>query len=329
MIQATWCAEQLTALGLDVELVPIHTSGDVDRSSAIANLGAQGVFTKEIQRALLNGEIDAAVHSLKDLPVEHIPGLHLAATPAREDPRDVFLSNRYRALEELPPGAILGTGSMRRKSMALRACATLRPDDEPWDVRNVRGNVETRLKKLDDGEFDALILANAGLARLGFDDRPRVFLEPPLFLPAVGQGALGIETRDDAHEINDAVLALNDEPTYLSVAAERAFLERVQGGCLMPVGALARLVALDEQNDALSLNAQILSFDGRQAFQTQSLQFIPKLVNDSPLPWSTKVALAKLLGSNAADNLVEQGAGELVEQIKETRLQNVKRDPKE
>ena len=149
--QANWTRDALEANGVPVEIVKIHTKGDVDRNSAIVNLGAQGVFTKEIQRALLLGEIDLAVHSLKDLPVERIDGLRLTAVPVRADFRDAFVSNRFATLDELPLGAVVATSSMRRQSQLLRR------SNGAWDVRPVRGNVETRLQKLDDGEFDAMI----------------------------------------------------------------------------------------------------------------------------------------------------------------------------
>ena len=231
MWQANWTRDALNKLGVDVEIVKIVTSGDVNRAAAIANLGAQGVFTKEIQRALLNGEIDVAAHSLKDLPVEKIPGLKLAAVPAREDPRDVFVSNRFASLDELPQGAKIGTSSMRRKSMLLQYGAKRFPDAEgdAWDVRDIRGNVETRLKKLDDGEFDALVLASAGLKRLGFESRIRRFLEKPDFLPAVGQGALGLETREDDLETVETLEKISDSAAMLSVLAERALLAELQG----------------------------------------------------------------------------------------------------
>ncbi|MDO5310048.1 MAG: hydroxymethylbilane synthase [Planctomycetia bacterium] len=320
MWQVNWCAQALRAQGRQVEVVPIHTSGDIDRSSVIANLGAQGVFTKEIQRALLNGEIDAAVHSLKDLPVEKIPGLTLAATPKREEPYDVFVSTKYPTLEELPPGATIGTGSLRRVSMALRYCAKLYPEKPQWRAMPTRGNVETRLKKLQDGEYDALILASAGLKRLGLQSKYCVKLNAPDFLPAVGQGALGLEIRQDASDdIRQAVTSLNDETTYLCVQAERSFLATLQGGCLMPIGAHAQLVPGENDLDVLILQAQILSFDGQESHSTQSLQFLPRVDDSNALPFSTKVSLAQLLGVNAANNIMEQGASELVERIRAER----------
>ncbi|MBQ8286051.1 MAG: hydroxymethylbilane synthase [Thermoguttaceae bacterium] len=328
--QANWTRDALEANGVPVEIVKIHTKGDVDRNSAIVNLGAQGVFTKEIQRALLLGEIDLAVHSLKDLPVERIDGLRLTAVPVRADFRDAFVSNRFATLDELPPGAVVATSSMRRQSQLLRR------SNGAWDVRPVRGNVETRLKKLDDGEFDAMILASAGLNRLGFGSRIRHFLERPDFLPAVGQGALGLETRADDAETIARVAPLADEATFLSVLAERSLLATLQGGCLVPIGALGSLssstqTAQPSQNaenvqnsetaqtnadarQTLRLDAQILSFDGKTAFQTVATQTF-----DAALADADKQEIAEQLGRDAAQTLLDQGASDLVAEIRRIR----------
>ena len=322
--QANWTRDALEANGVPVEIVKIHTKGDVDRNSAIVNLGAQGVFTKEIQRALLLGEIDLAVHSLKDLPVERIDGLRLTAVPVRADFRDAFVSNRFATLDELPSGAVVATSSMRRQSQLLRR------SNGAWDVRPVRGNVETRLKKLDDGEFDAMILASAGLNRLGFGSRIRHFLERPDFLPAVGQGALGLETRADDAETIARVAPLADEATFLSVLAERSLLATLQGGCLVPIGALGSLssstqTAQPSQNaenaqtnadarQTLRLDAQILSFDGKTAFQTVATQTF-----DAALADADKQEIAEQLGRDAAQTLLDQGASDLVAEIRRIR----------
>lgn len=316
--QANWTRDALEANGVPVKIVKIHTKGDVDRSSAIVNLGAQGVFTKEIQRALLLGEIDLAVHSLKDLPVERIDGLRLTAVPERADFRDAFVSNRFASLDELPPGAVVATSSMRRQSQLLRR------SNGAWDVRPTRGNVETRLQKLDSGEFDAMILASAGLNRLGFGSRIRCFLERPDFLPAVGQGALGLETRSDDAETIARVEPLTDEATLLSVLAERSLLATLQGGCLVPIGALGTLDATPQSaqtsqinvknSRTLRLDAQILSFDGQTAFQTVATRtFDAALSNDE------KREIAERLGRDAAQTLLDQGATELVAEIRRLR----------
>ena len=313
--QANWTRDALEANGVPVEIVKIHTKGDVDRDAAIVNLGAQGVFTKEIQRALLLGEIDLAVHSLKDLPVERIDGLRLTAVPVRADFRDAFVSNRFATLDELPPGAVVATSSMRRQSQLLRR------SNGAWNVRPVRGNVETRLKKLDDGEFDAMILASAGLNRLGFGSRIRHFLERPDFLPAVGQGALGLETRSDDAETIARVAPLADEATFLSVLAERSLLATLQGGCLVPIGALGSLSSSPQtaQTDAdarqtLRLDAQILSFDGKTAFQTVAAQTFDAALSDAE-----KQEIAERLGRDAAQTLLDQGASDLVAEIRRIR----------
>ncbi len=313
--QANWTRDALEANGVPVEIVKIHTKGDVDRNSAIVNLGAQGVFTKEIQRALLLGEIDLAVHSLKDLPVERIDGLRLTAVPVRADFRDAFVSNRFATLDELPPGAVVATSSMRRQSQLLRR------SNGAWDVRPVRGNVETRLKKLDDGEFDAMILASAGLNRLGFGSRIRHFLERPDFLPAVGQGALGLETRADDAETIARVAPLADEATFLCVLAERSLLATLQGGCLVPIGALGTLASSTQtaQTNAdarqtLRLDAQILSFDGQTAFQTVATQTFDAALSDAE-----KQEIAEQLGRDAAQTLLDQGASDLVAEIRRIR----------
>lgn len=316
--QANWTRDALEANGVPVKIVKIHTKGDVDRSSAIVNLGAQGVFTKEIQRALLLGEIDLAVHSLKDLPVERIDGLRLTAVPERADFRDAFVSNRFASLDELPPGAVVATSSMRRQSQLLRR------SNGAWDVRPTRGNVETRLQKLDSGEFDAMILASAGLNRLGFGSRIRCFLESPDFLPAVGQGALGLETRSDDAETIARVEPLTDEATLLSVLAERSLLATLQGGCLVPIGALGTLDATPQSvqtsqiniknSRTLRLDAQILSFDGQTAFQTVATRtFDAALSNDE------KREIAERIGRDAAQTLLDQGATELVAEIRRLR----------
>ena len=323
--QANWTRDALEANG--VEIVKIHTKGDVDRNSAIVNLGAQGVFTKEIQRALLLGEIDLAVHSLKDLPVERIDGLRLTAVPVRADFRDAFVSNRFATLDELPPGAVVATSSMRRQSQLLRR------SNGAWDVRPVRGNVETRLKKLDDGEFDAMILASAGLNRLGFGSRIRHFLERPDFLPAVGQGALGLETRADDADTIARVAPLADEATFLSVLAERSLLATLQGGCLVPIGALGALSDSTqtaqspqsaktsetaqpnvERRQTLRLDAQILSFDGKTAFQTVATQTFDAALSDAE-----KQEIAEKLGRDAAQTLLDEGASDLVAEIRRIR----------
>ncbi len=233
--QSEWVAARLRALhpGLDVELVEIRTLGDIDRTSPLAAIGGLGLFTKEIQRALLDERVDLAVHSLKDLPTRGPEGLVLAAVPAREDPSDALISPRFRTLDALPPGAKVGTGSQRRRAQLL----AIRPD---LDVRELRGNVETRLDHARLGKLDAVVLASSGLKRLGLEAEITETLLSERFLPAVGQGALGIECRADDRATRDLLGPLNDPATRRAVLAERQVLADLEGGCTIPLAAWAR-----------------------------------------------------------------------------------------
>ena len=233
--QANWVAEQLHSLhpGLTAELVEIKTKGDRDRNSPLAAIGGVGLFTKEIQRAVLENSVDLAVHSLKDLPTERIDGLLLAAVPAREDLADALIAPRYQTLKALPVGARIGTSSPRRHAQLL----FLRPDLE---IVSLRGNVETRLDQAFEGRIDAVVLAWAGLHRLGLDHHITQRLGPPRFLPAVGQGALGLECRRDGHSRRGFGQATLSQSTYRAVLAERAVLAALQGGCTLPMAAWAR-----------------------------------------------------------------------------------------
>ena len=230
--QADWVASRLRELKIEVILVPIVTHGDQQSVGSISTLGNQGVFTKEIQHALLSDQIDLAVHSLKDLPTDPVRGLCLAAVPERAPVGDVLVSKRFSSLETLPTGAIVGTGSLRRRAQLLRA----RPD---LVMKDVRGNLDTRLEKLDRGDYDALILAEAGLRRLGLEGRITQVLPLWLALPAVGQGALGLETRSaDAASLR-IVEQLDHPPSHSAAVAERAMLATLEGGCLAPIAAWA------------------------------------------------------------------------------------------
>jgi len=253
--QAEWVAAALRERrpGLEVELVEIKTQGDRDRNSPLAAIGGTGLFTKEIQRALLDGSADVAVHSLKDLPTQGPEELTLGAVPGREDVADALIAPAHRTLEALPAGARVGTGSLRRRAQILHA----RPD---LAVSPVRGNVETRLNLALGGELDAVVLAWAGLHRLGLHDRVTQRLEPPAVLPAVGQGALGIECRrDDAP--TRALLALLDDPdAHRAVVAERAALAELEGGCMIPMAAWGRPSA---DGSRLLLDAAVFDPDGR------------------------------------------------------------------
>ena len=230
---ALWQAEHIKSRlmaqyeGLEVELLILKTKGDIILDVPLAKVGGKGLFVKEIEEALLAGTADLAVHSMKDVPMVLPEGLTLGAVPEREVCTDLFLSEKYAALEDLPQGAKLGTSSLRRQSQAL----ALRPDLE---VAMLRGNVETRLRKMKEGQYDAIILARAGVKRLGLGASLQQDLTPPSFLPAVGQGALGIEIRE-------LVAFLDHTPTRLCVTAERAFLRRLDGGCQVPIAAHAVL----------------------------------------------------------------------------------------
>jgi len=219
---------------LKIELVTMVTQGDKILDTPLAKVGGKGLFVKELEVGMLEGRADIAVHSMKDVPVEFPEGLHLAAICEREDPRDAFVSNNFKSLEELPQGARLGTSSLRRQSQI----AALRPD---LKIIDLRGNVNTRLKKLDDGEYDAIILAAAGLKRLEFEDRITQFIGTDVCLPAIGQGAVGIECRSDDARVHNLIAPLNDNKTQIRVTAERAMNERLQGGCQVPIAGYAEI----------------------------------------------------------------------------------------
>jgi hydroxymethylbilane synthase len=237
---AMWQAEHVAAElkrvhpGLEVEIVGMTTQGDKILDTPLAKIGGKGLFIKELEQGLLSGEADIAVHSMKDVPVELPQGLHLAVIMQREDPRDAFVSGRYRTIDELPEGACVGTSSLRRQSQL----AEQRPD---LQIKSLRGNVNTRLRKLDEGEYDAIILAAAGLIRLGFQQRITAFIGPEQSLPAIGQGAVGIECRNDDARVNELIAPLHDAATACCVRAERAMNQRLNGGCQVPIAGYAML----------------------------------------------------------------------------------------
>ena len=253
--QANWTAEQIHAQGITSEIVVIQTKGDITQNESIVNIGEQGVFTKEIQRALLENEIDVAVHSLKDLPTEEFSGLSLVAVPVRESYRDAFVSHMAEHIGDLPAGARIGTGSLRRKTQVLFHFG------DKYRVDDIRGNVETRLRKLKSGEYDALILAESGLIRLGLASAIRSVLQPPFFLPAIGQGALGWEIRTEDKKTADLLAPLTNVETFAAVRAERAMLRELRGGCSAPIAALGTV-----NNSVLTLHGRILSLDGKKMF---------------------------------------------------------------
>lgn len=285
--QAEWVAGQLTAMGVEVELVPISTRGDREQSGPIAAIPGEGVFTKELQRSLLAGDIDLAVHSLKDLPTAPVEGLVLAAVPERSFTGDVLVSRGGVKFADLPAGATIGTGSLRRRAQLWHA----RPDLKMADVR---GNVDTRLRKVAAGEYDALVLAEAGLDRLNLREHITEVLPKSLILPAVGQGALGIETRANDEPTRTALAPLDHHATHHAVLAERAMLATLRGGCLAPVGAWARI----EADSQLHLDGVVLSGDGSQKLSAS-------IIGDP--------ATAHSLGEHVAQNLIAQGATNLIQ----------------
>ena len=239
---AMWQAEHIAARlrsahpGLQVELVAMSTQGDRILDSPLAKIGGKGLFVKELEQGILEGRADIAVHSMKDVPVALPDGLHLPVIEARHDPHDALVANRYTDLGQLPDAAVVGSSSLRRQCQLLARYPRLR-------VESLRGNVNTRLAKLDRGDYDAIILAASGLQRLGLGNRIAAVLGPEQSLPAIGQGALGIECRLDDAEINDLVAVLDDPDTHLTVSIERAFNRRLGGGCQVPIAGFAELTS--------------------------------------------------------------------------------------
>ena len=288
--QANYVKDSLQQLypDLTVELVPMVTKGDVILDSPLAKIGGKGLFVKELENALLNKEADIAVHSMKDVPMQFPEGLGLAVICKREDPRDAFVSNSYRTFAELPQGAVVGTSSLRRQCQ-LKA---LRPD---LDIRSLRGNVGTRLSKLDNGDYDAIILASAGLIRLGLADRIASFIEVEQSLPAAGQGAVGIECRTDDVQVKQLLAPLADAETTCCVLAERAMNNHLQGGCQVPIGGYAVL-----QQGQLYLRALVGNVDGSQIIRAEG---------------KSAVENADVLGVQIAEQLLAQGADKILQSI--------------
>lgn len=273
---------------LSVELVTMVTKGDIILDTPLAKIGGKGLFVKELELALLEGRADLAVHSMKDVPMEFPEGLGLAAICEREDPRDAFVSNKYASLEELPKGAVVGTSSLRRQCQLMAAYPDL-------TVKSLRGNVGTRLAKLDNGEYDAIILASAGLIRLGLSERIRSFISTEQSLPAAGQGAVGIETRLNDERVLAYVKALNHQPTAYCVMAERAMNRHLQGGCQVPIGGFAEL-----HNGKLHLRALVGALDGSEIIRASGQAIAEN---------------AKALGVEIAEKLLKQGADKILQAV--------------
>ena len=272
-----------------VELRELTTKGDRILDAPLAKIGGKGLFTKELEQAMLDGAVDLAVHSLKDMPTEVPDGLVIGAITTRLDPGDAFVSAHYAAVEELPVGARVGTSSLRRRAQLL----AVRPD---LTICDLRGNVNTRLAKLDAGEFDAIVLAAAGLKRLGFERRIRSILPRSVMLPAVGQGALAIECRAGDTEILSAIAFLRDAGMTTAAQAERAFLRRVEGGCQIPVGVYAEVDA----DGQISIDAMIASVDGQHICRSDA---------------QGAGEQAEALGTALAEELLDAGGREILKEI--------------
>lgn len=285
--QAHFVADALRAChpGLEVELVTMVTRGDKILDTPLAKIGGKGLFVKELELALLEGRADLAVHSMKDVPMAFPDGLGLTAICEREDPRDAFVSNHFDSIDDLPAGAVVGTSSLRRQCQLRRH----RPD---LVIKDLRGNVNTRLAKLDAGEYDALILASAGLIRLDMAARIRAALPEMLLLPAVGQGAVGIECRLDDARTRALLAPLNHEPTAIRVRAERAMNTGLQGGCQVPIAGFAILAG-----EHLTLRGRVGSLDG--------VSLIEDVIEGAAVE-------AEHLGQALAARLLAAGAGEIL-----------------
>ena len=284
--QARWIEARLKSFGAECRLEIIHTTGDKITDVALSKVGTKGLFTKEIEEALLSGAIDLAVHSLKDMPTELPTGLTLSAIPEREDPRDALVGRR---LADLPQGAKVGTSSLRRAAQ-LRA---VRPD---LAIENIRGNLDTRLRKLDEGQYDAIMLASAGLRRLGWENRISELLEPDVMCPAVGQGALAVETREDGGAAYDLSKRLEHTETRIAVTAERAVLASLGGGCQVPIGAHATV----ENARMMHIRAVVVSPDGTQVIRKEARG----LANDA-------AAIGRVLG----EQLLAEGGKKILEAV--------------
>lgn len=290
MWQAEYVRDELIRLhpNLQIELVKMSTQGDKILDVPLAKVGGKGLFVKELEQGMLAGDADIAVHSMKDVPVEFPEGLHLPVVCPREDPRDAFVSNTYSSLEDLPKGAKVGTSSLRRECQ-------LRTDRPDLDVQPLRGNVNTRLAKLDVGDYDAIILASAGLKRLGFEDRIRSALTPEQSLPAIGQGAVGIETRVDDDEVNALIAPLRCPETWIVVSAERALNKRLAGGCQVPIAGYALL-----DNDEIWLRGLVGQPDGSEMLRAEV---------------KGKASDAEALGIALAEDLLSQGADRILADV--------------
>lgn len=269
-------------------MVLIKTEGDKHLDTSLAEIGGKGLFIKELEHAIAEGRADIAVHSMKDVTIDIPDGFTLPVIMHREDPRDVFISNNYTSISALPAGARVGTSSLRRKSQL----SSIRSD---LSLLDLRGNLGTRLNRLDHDEYDAIILAAAGIKRMGLSHRINQYLEPEIILPAVGQGALGIETRDDDSEVNEVISGLNDNTTATLINAERVFCRHLGGSCQLPIAAYAEKI-----NDQIYLRGMVGSLDGSEIIKDG----VSGPLNES-----------EALGIALADQLLEQGADRILEKL--------------
>ena len=291
--QANWIKAEIEKKypEYQVELIKIKTTGDKILDVPLAKVGGKGLFVKEIEEALLDERIDLAVHSMKDVPTDFPKGLHLAAITQREDPRDVVISRGGKKIKDFPYGAKIGTSSLRRQAQLLH----VRPD---FEIVQLRGNLDTRMRKLNELGLECIILAGAGVKRLGWSDRITEYLPPEISLPAIGQGALGIETRIEDRGINNLVAFFDHLPTSISVRAERALLKRLEGGCQVPIAAHGEV-----KGDRLNLIGLVASTDGK------------KIIKDSVSGQTDK---AEILGIKLAEKLLKMGAWDILKEVYKT-----------
>lgn len=288
--QANFVKQQLETFhpSLVVELVPMVTQGDVLLESPLSKIGGKGLFVKQLEQAIMNGQADIAVHSIKDIPAVFPQGLTLSTVCQRDEMRDALISNQYQHLDELPHGAVVGTSSLRRQCQ-------LRAKYPHLQIKDLRGNVGTRLTKLDNQEYDAIILAAVGLKRLGLQNRIKQYIDTDLILPAVGQGAIGIESRADDKTLSELLAPLEDKKSRICIEAERAMNLALQGGCQVPIACLSQL-----ENDSLTLRGLVGRIDGSEMIKAEITGH------------STQ---AEALGRQLADNLLVQGAKAILAEL--------------
>jgi hydroxymethylbilane synthase len=290
LYQANWVRDQLLRAhpGLSVTLIKIKTTGDKIQDAPLAKIGGKGLFVKEIEEALLQKRIDLAVHSIKDVPTEFPDGLHLSAITKREDPRDVFISRDKTPFRDLPQGAKIGTSSLRRQAQLLH----LRND---FEMVPLRGNLDTRMRKLWEMNLDGIVLAFAGVKRLGLEEKITEIIPTEISLPAIGQGALGIETRRDDEQVEKRIHCLNDPVSAVIVSGERAFLKRLEGGCQVPIAGFGQII-----DSALRIDGLVGTIDGKRLVRHHV---------EGPLE------KAESLGTELAEILLSRGAKEILDEI--------------